>query len=44
MDLRSKRTGRSFEQQVAEITRSRDGLIVEQVPFYWDTQLINSEA
>ena len=44
MDLRSKRTGKRFEQQVAEITRSRDGLIVEQVPFYWDTQMISSEA
>ena len=44
MHLRSKRTGRSLEVQVAEITRSRDGRIVEQMPFYWDTQLINKEA
>ena len=44
MRLRSKRTGRSFEVQVAEITRSRDGRIVEQMPFYWDTQPISNEA
>ena len=44
MDLRSKRTGQSLAVQVPEITRSRDGLIVEQTPFYWDTQLINEHV
>jgi ketosteroid isomerase-like protein len=44
MELRSKRTGRRLDMKVAEVTRSRDGRIVEQMPFYWDTQLINNES
>jgi uncharacterized protein len=44
LQLKSNRTGRTVELQVAEVTCSRDGLIVEQMPFYWDTQLISNEA
>lgn len=44
MDVRTKRTRRGPQIQVAEITRSRGGRIIDQMPFYWDTQLINNEA
>jgi ketosteroid isomerase-like protein len=37
---RSRRTGREWTSSVLELWRFRDGLIVEIVPYYFDTHLL----
>ncbi len=44
MRMTSRQTGESVDMPVLEMFTVRDGLIVEAVPFYWDTEKVATMA